>query len=258
VSVAIDSTGTGHHFENTTCASTGSVSFSFTNTAGTLLIVGVIVTCGAGGTVYSQNAITTSVTYNGVSLTKITGAAQAWAPDASSFNQNEASLWYLTNPATGANTVVVNCQYADCANVTFDQDVIAGAQSYTGAASFGTPVGAKVDTGGGSTSPSVTVSSTTTGNLVVAMMGTGTGYTSTSNTIAWSLNVSTLTAGDNAAMTTQAPSGSSTTMTDTVSQDWWGIVAVELQAAAAAAKEPLFEKQHIDPWRLARWWAIFR
>lgn len=223
MALAVDSQESSNAGHNATNPAT-TLSWSFNNVAGTILVVGA----NAESTGTGSSAAITGVTYNSVALTK--AGSQGWAGTGPS---SEVSIWYLLNPATGSNTVSVSASFAN----TTVTDIIGGAISFTGNATstpFGTAAGAKLDTGAGSTSPSVTVNSTTANNYVLAMMGTGTGYSSTSNTLTWSLNVSTNMAGDNSAMTYQLVSGSSTTMTDTVTQDWWGIVAAELKAAGTA------------------------
>lgn len=75
--------------------STSSQSYSFTVGTGDnrILLVGVE----TGGATFGSNDVITSVTYNGVSLTRINTVA----------NSNRMYLYYLIAPATGANTLVV-------------------------------------------------------------------------------------------------------------------------------------------------------
>lgn len=69
------------------------------------------------------NGVVTSITYNGVSLTKLASAAD------SSYGTLE--IWGLLNPASGSNTVQVNW--------TGSQFVSMGSVSYTGVAQSGLP-----------------------------------------------------------------------------------------------------------------------
>ena len=75
-----------------------------------ILIVGVSMLSVVGSSV-------SSITYNGVALTKIRS-------DASVSGAVRTELWRLVNPATGANTVAVTLSAA--------LDSISGAQSFTG------------------------------------------------------------------------------------------------------------------------------
>lgn len=103
---------------------------------------------GAGNGAFSPS-LTTSVTYNGVSMTEIDDTIQGFA---------HLSCHRLTAPATGAHTVAVT--YAGV-----NDEAIAGAVSYTGVDQT-TPVGTFAGAGSASTTPSVNVSSAS-GELVV-------------------------------------------------------------------------------------------
>lgn len=88
-------------FDNATSGTAGnntSLTFSHTNTAGNLLVV-------QAGVPVADTI--TSVTYNGVSLTKI-NSAQSPSPDG-----RFTSLWYLLAPATGANNIVISSSASD-------------------------------------------------------------------------------------------------------------------------------------------------
>ncbi len=126
-------------------ANVASLSWSHTvSGVNRLLVVGV--------SKRSYNSVT-SVTYNGVALTK-SGAVQAGSGD---FSRSE--LWYLVNPPTGTNTIVVTPGGNDWMQT--------GAISFTGANQI-TPLGIFASNFGGSgvTSASVNVTSAP-GEIVV-------------------------------------------------------------------------------------------
>lgn len=204
---------------------TSPLTWSFTNTAGNLLIVGVIATGDTG------TSTITGVTYNGVSMTAVTNAPRTWNTTASA-----VYLFFLVNPATGANTVSVSASIAGA-----NPDIIAGAISFSGAntsspvsagfTNFSTVVG---------TTASVSVTGTTSGDFVVSAAGTGTGFTSANapTVTSASANVSNFNAGDNYELGQQSTSGGSVTAGYTMTSDVFGIIAAEVFAATGAAGPP--------------------
>lgn len=177
-----------------------------------LLTVGVAVSGGI-----TTNSIT--ATYNSVSMTS--------AGRVFSNNQNDGwvELFYLVAPATGSNTVLVTC------DVT--RTLIGGSVSFNGV-DQSTPVDTAV-TGfdDGTPAPSLTVSSAT-GDMVVDAVCTGTGVTSSSQTNRWLKNVEAITAAGNAAQST-ADGAASVNMAYTISTDWWGMIAMNINQAVAAS-----------------------
>lgn len=167
------------------------LTYAFTNTAGTKLIVAASVADGAGGQTVS------AVTYAGVSMTKYNeklsnGVAKA-----------HCTLWYLDSPATGSNNVVVTIS----GTVTGNGEVISGAVSLTGAATGSLIHDTSKSTSGVSTD-NMDVVSTTVGNLVLMMATAGGDFTGTqTQTLSWLLNVDGNTAGDNAQLRRAAGSG---------------------------------------------------
>lgn len=160
------------------CGSAGVSTFSFSHTCtGSELLLIVDVGIRQGGSTKSV----TSVTYNGVALTKLGIADNATVV--------RVSRWYLIAPATGSHSVVVNC----------DAAFISGAaRSYT-VVDQSTPFNANVDgaghayksTTGSSLAPSNTPASAT-GELVVdavahqnsgSTASVGSGQTSRFNTV---------------------------------------------------------------------------
>lgn len=230
--LAIDSTepgGTGHGGNNPSSP----VTWNFTNNAGNLLIVSVAV--GAASGTGTQNTQVNSVSYGGFAMTQV--AAVKYDTDGT-FTHDETSMWYLVSPPTGSNTVSVSFQYA-LSNV--GNTVAAGAISFSDAntsSPIGTPSTGKFDTGAGTTNLSVSLGSSTTGNIIIDALGTGSGNAaSSSGVIRWSLTVGNP-AADAAAegvSSTKASPGGSTTMSYTFLQDYAALVAVEINAAAGGA-----------------------
>jgi hypothetical protein len=225
MALAIDSqeaSTTGHH------STTSPLTWTFTNTAGTLLMCGIVVTNSTGLPTIG------TVSYNGVAMTPF-GTGRSWDSPVSEFVQ-----WFsLLSPATGAHTMSV--AYTPVGSIP---DAIAGCISFTGN-NTSTPVINETTAFSNTNSPlaTVTMSGTTSGNYLLACVGTGTGVTgahSGDGTLTWKLNVSTGTAGDNAGALYLLSGGGSATVAFDVSSDEWGLDAVEIQAAGGGATKGLF------------------
>ncbi len=122
---------------------TTSFSFSHTVNAGTdmILIVGAEIRASADSF--------TSVRYNGINLTKVSGITGA--------SDVRAELWYLLSPSVGTFSVTLNASAS--------RNLAGGAMTFTGVHQT-TPLGTYAQTGGQSDSTSVTVSSAP-GEMVV-------------------------------------------------------------------------------------------
>lgn len=174
--------------------------------------------------VASGTDCTLTATYGGVAMTAL-GKAESGTIGGSGFVQ----LFGLLNPPTGAQTVTVTASVSSIS-------LIGGSISYTGVQSFGTAVtGSFGDNATLPTSVSLTVPGTTSGNIVVDAVATGTGVTSSTATNRWLHNLNAGSAAGNAAQSTAAVTGSSTAIGYNISADWAAMVAVELRAAAAVA-----------------------
>lgn len=214
--LAINSQESSNNAHNST---TSPLTWSFTNTAGTKLVVCASVNNSSGSPTIG------AVSYNGVAMTAIPGATFT---DATNFVV--IKCFYLDSPATGSNTVSV----AGSGMI----DIIAGAISFTGAASgtsgFGTPATANSTT---STTPAtVAVNSTINGDIVLGAATAGNSFSSFTSptTKSASLGVSGVDAGNNFALTQQSTSGGSATISDTLSSaNPWDIIGFEVIAAGA-------------------------
>lgn len=206
----------------------GTLTFAFTNTAGTFLLVGV--SCGNSASGFTPIV---SVTYNGVTMT------QEVSIQYDGGNKSQAAIYSLLNPATGANNVVITLTGASGSATSIE----GGAMSFTGN-NITTPVVAGSgktnfrDANG--TTATVTSGTTTAGNIAVAQMATGNSYVSTSQTLSWSKNQATTSAGGNGAMTYASGTGGTIGFSDTTGNDWMGMCCLEVAAAAGGASRGLF------------------
>lgn len=202
-----------------------SLTFAFTNGAGGLMVLGV--SWGAtGGTAWTL----TSITYNGVTMTQEVAVGY----DGAAHNAAGAGLFSLLNPATGSNNVVITM----AAVAATPRSIEAGAMTFTGHNTT-TPIVA----GSGKTNfresagatATVTSGTTTTGNIAVAQMATGGGYSSTSQSLSWSNNFNTGSAGGCAAMTDANGTGGAIAFQNNITSDFMGMVCLEVAAAAGGA-----------------------
>jgi hypothetical protein len=188
---------------------------SFNNVAGTLLV------CGA--TVGATAAVSiTSMTYNGVSMTRVTGANFAY--DGATHNFVAGTIFYLTNPATGANNVVLTVS-----NSGGSQTLISGCISFKGNTGSPLLVTNSATRESSATTANVAVAGTTSGSIIVAILATGSGWSSTANTNVYSANVDTRTAGGNGEMSRAAGTGGTVNMNNTITSDFMGIGAAEFK-----------------------------
>lgn len=198
------------------------LTYAFDCNSCTLLVVGASWGCQGGHSFTNVGA-----TFNGTTMTKFVSVGY----DGAGHDSSGVALFYLLTPSSGSHNVVVtnnNCAFTP-------RSLESGAIGFTGNDTT-TPIVA----GSGKTNfketndtnPNVTTATTTTGNIVVAQMATGSAYSSTTQTLSWSTNFNTGSAGGCAALTRTAGTGSTINMSDTVTSDFWGIAAMEVAAAA--------------------------
>ena len=205
MTVVLDAVG-----PNSTGTATTGNSLSWSHTcSGTNRLLTVSLSVGSGTT-----ATVTSVTYNGVAMTE--------AARVMSNNQNDGyvKLFYLVAPATGSNTVQVTCDSS--------KPLIAGSVSFTGVDQT-TPVSNLATNFGSSASPSVTVSSKY-GNMVVTALCNGSNINSSNKDDQWKRNFNTLSAAGNGMQST-AYGTPSVSFTYSVSNDWWGVIGLNINAS---------------------------
>lgn len=219
MAVAVDSqesAGAGHRGTTSGTALT----WSFTNTAGTLAVMAIIVTeVTAGGGV-----AVTQVRYNGIDFTSA-GTAITW-----SSGSNLAILYYLLNPATGANTASVTAT----GHGSFA--VIAGMVTFTGAHASA-PIGTTASSTGSSAHATTAAITAASGGYIVGTGGQGSGGAMAPDsgwTETWEKVGSGSTAGDDGECVIKAATGAALTPGFTWSaSDNWGMFAAEILQAAA-------------------------
>lgn len=217
--IAVDSqeaSGAGHR------SIVSPLSWTFTNTAGTKLVCGFVATC-SGANVASIS----TPTYGGTLMTNVSSQFRF----SSTPNVDITAMYYLDNPATGANTVSVTW------GGTSSPAALGGCISFTGT---NTGVGTAT-TGSGTSGTTATAGAITTasGNYIFAEGGWGSGTGGTAGagfTRTYLINGSGVTAGDNNLGEYQSSAGSAITPTFTwTGSDNWGIIAVEITAASGGA-----------------------
>lgn len=217
-----------------------SLTYAFNNAAGTVLFVGV--SWGqTTGTAWSISG----VTYDGVAMTPEIAVTY----DGVTHSAAGASLYSLKNPSTGSKNVVVTMGLG---TIT-PRSIESGAISFTGNDTT-TPVVASSGKSNfresNGTTATVNSGTTTTGNIAIAQMATGSGYSSTSQTLSWSDNFNTGSAGGCAAMTYANGTGGVINFSNTITSDFMGMVCLEVAAAAGGTPDTLEWRGSYPPARL--------
>jgi hypothetical protein len=190
-------------------------SFSFTNTAGTVLFIAV-----SG----FRNRTISTLTYNGVSLTSVVRSATGGA----SYTE-----WFrLLSPATGSNTVAWTLSGTD--GPTF------GLISFTGNDTT-TPVGTTGSSQNVTNSITTTISTVGTGSIVIDASYVNAANTRTvgaGQTQAWNVNDAQYGTEGSVGSYESAPSAGSVTMSWGLSTSvQWTQAVLEVRAAAASAPD---------------------
>ena len=194
-----------------------SLSFSFNNAAGTLLVCAVV--CGGADTGSTINSITfDSASMGTADITRRAG------------NNTEGllAIYHLLSPSTGSKTLAIGTS-------AHGGSIIAGCISFTGndaSTPIINPVAAN-DNGTGSNPATVNMTSTGSNNILVALAGGGSDFTSNTNTLSALKNINGTYAMNNFSMTRAAGTGGTVTMSSTMSgADFWAIGAVEVAISA--------------------------
>jgi hypothetical protein len=195
----------------------------------TAVASGVALLAGIGYGHASGTDGTVAVTCDGVAMTLL-GSVK---------NDNQTAgmtlLFGIANIGSGARALSVTVT-GGAGSLTLES----GSVSYSGAGTsvataFGTAVTAFGDSSVSGTE-SVTVTGTTSGNMVGAVSSIGTGNLTNPATSRWLANFSNSNGAGNAGQSDQAAGGSVTfTWTDSGGGDFWGAVGVEIKALAAGA-----------------------
>lgn len=209
MAIAYDSSSSG--FVGT--ASSLTYSHTCTGTDG-LLLVYALSNSGAAGTI-------TGVTYNGVAMTMVVEFSTGSGP---------FSVWYLNNPATGANNVVVSADRGTNA-------IGSGSVSYTGCNQTSSVIDSTntgTDTGVSSIGKSVTSTVDNCWGVIMTYSGNNGGHTAGTNTTERLDNNYVFIGDSNSAIT---PAGSLTLNVsypiNSTWQTWYGTIAPPSSATAS-------------------------
>ena len=125
--------------------------------------------------------------------------------------------------------------------------IVTGSVSYSGA-DTSSPFGTAVTNFGSSGAPAVTVTGTTSGNMVAGVASIGSDTLTNPSTSRWIKNLNNNSSAGNAGQADHAAGGSITLTWSGDSPDWWGTVGVEVLAASSAtfiAAQPLAVAQAV-------------
>jgi hypothetical protein len=221
--LAVDSEESGNAGHNN---ATSPLTYSFTNTAGGVFCEAVVATYSGAST-----GVSIAVTYNSVSLSHAPSSPFKYTD----FSEDDyTALLCLEAPATGSNTVSISVSQSS--GTLFD--ILGCGISFAGATAS-SPVGTvatNTDGGAGTAAPTINLTGTSNGDIVLSVAADGEALTSaTSPTILSCVkNVSPGTTGDNIALGRQATTGGTVTAAfATAASDAWGIIAGEIFKAAA-------------------------
>ncbi len=219
--VGPSSAGTAVVVANPSSHTDGVTSLSWSHTAsGTNRAVYVSVALGS----YSASSRTTTVTYGGISMTSVSKTF------CNNGGGGYVQLFRLLAPATGAQTVAVTVSSPGAISI------VAGSVSFTGVDQT-TPEAHTATNYGSSAAASVGITSVA-GNMVLDATANGSGAASSSQTNRWLNNADGDSSGGCGASSTAA-GANSVTMSYILNNDDWGIIAVDIQAAAAPTVIPI-------------------
>jgi hypothetical protein len=230
MAVAVDAIGPGASGQTNGINPPGvALTWSHTCTGTNLLLV-----VGVNCTVNPDTGLSTTATYNAVSMTSL-GVVHSGGS-----TSGYVQFFYLINPASGANNVVVTAAGSTGGAVDYG----GGSISFTGVHQT-TPLSSPFTNTANGTSVSVNVTGTTSGNMVVDTACAGTSMTSVGGSQTQRIHANT---GSGAAANqlglSTAAAGGTVTMTWNGGADFWGIIAAEVLAAGGAAvtatSSPLF------------------
>lgn len=168
---------------------------------------------------------TATATYNGVAM-KSVGKVKS-----NNMEWGWVEVFRMLAPPAGAHTVAVTCS-------TTAHSLIAGGISLNGVdqTTPNGPIGTN-NFGNGTTATTAAIASSSTG-LVIAASSAGSGFSSTTGTARFSLNDDTAGGAGNGYCATYA-GASTVTPSFTLSSDWWGVVAFNVNAVGAVVAVPV-------------------
>jgi len=171
---------------------------------------------------------TLTATYNGVAMTSL--GLRHSNDDTAGYIEK----FILINPASGTHDIVVT------RSGTGTPTLIVGGISFKNASqTLSDYTGNFFSAAGSSTTPSVAVTSTLSSSIVQdgAVNGSSFQTVGALQTQRWNLNVDNLSAGGNAAGSTEPGNGGTVTMSWLVDTDWWAIQAVEILTITAVPQD---------------------
>lgn len=201
--------------------------FSFTNAAGTLLVLIV----GVGGSGGDAAATFGTITYGGQTMTQLLEKTTSGGA-----NGGKIALYYLLSPPTGSNTVSLAWTYGGS---TAGKSVWAGCTSFSGN-NGSSPFVQSTSGSGTGTTPTVALSGVAAGNITIAGAGGGSTLSAQSQTLTWVKNNDESSAMGNGRASRSASSGS-VTHNFTQASDSWASVIAEIAAAGSTT----YTKQNI-------------
>ena len=203
-----------------------SLTYSFTNTAGTYLVVAAEING------IPQTVSLSSVTYNAVTVNKYAATEVGWDP-ADVNSRCRMAVYTLQSPATGANNVVVTGSVSD--------NLLSAAISLTGAKASAAEANGTSNFASTAvtTSPTITLSSVAASSLCLVSYAHGGAIQaglsfSPAQTQSAFKDVDTSSAGNNLTMTRFTGSGTLTPTATCTAADQWGVSAMEILAAVSA------------------------
>jgi hypothetical protein len=190
--------------------------YSFTNTAGTLLVCSVSVADGG-----APDITVSGVTYSGAALTKFNEQRTVAANSAYNY------LWFLLSPASGANNIVITTSGTPVGA----GHIISGCISFTGNHLTTPLINSTTKTATGTpTTDSLDVTNTISGNIVLCSNATGETINSHTQTESWLKNVNNQTPANNNVLMRAGGGGTVNFSVTTAAGDHHTFVAAEVQA----------------------------
>lgn len=216
-----------------------SLTYSFSNTAGTYLAVAVLATNPNGGGAFTLS----SVTYNSVAMTQYAATKEDWDVHAGPGHSLQA-FYTLQSPATGSKSVVFT------ASATVHA-LISAAISVTGQATSAAEANGQINFSDSATttSPAVSLTTVQSSSLCLGWYSHGSGIQTPTLDVGQVQSafkdVDTSTAGSNSSLTRFTGSGT-ISPTEAVSvSDAWGVSAMEILASGAASQFPFDQRPNL-------------
>lgn len=196
--------------------SASGLTFDSGNTSASATSLLIFVTVGGISTIAPS---VSSITYGGTSLGS--------AVKVQTSGDARIELWKLVSPASGVKSIVITLSGATDA----DSNICAGALSFIGS-DISTPLGTAVSASGESATPTVNVTDSAADDLVVdgVVLGSSSAVTAgAGQTKRWEELVDSNGYGNNGAGSTEPGASGTVTMSWTVGNDAWGIIAVNVK-----------------------------